>query len=266
MNNSPWSKVHGGGPSPDLSLVLPCYNEAGCLELTVPPLARAFEAAGVNLQLVLVDNGSTDRTSAAIDRLMAQGLPITKATVPVNRGQGLGILTGLDLCRGRYVGYLCADGQVAPASVVAVYQALQAAPAPALAKARRRTRPDGWVRMIVSLAYNTLMRLLFPGLRSRDVNANPKMMPAAVLPLLGLSARDWFLEAEVMLKARRLGLPVIEIDVAGRPRVRGRSHVRLATVGEFLRNIAAQRFGLARPGWVRRAKATRVAPLCQWER
>ena len=55
----------GGSPSrvPDLSLVLPCYNEEGCLELTVPPLIEAFHKAGIHIEVVLVDNGSKDRTS-----------------------------------------------------------------------------------------------------------------------------------------------------------------------------------------------------------
>src|SRR5581483_5057774 len=98
---------------PELSLVLPCYNEESCLERTVPPLAQAFREAGVALELVLVDNGSTDGTSDVIERLIACGLPVIKGTVPVNQGQGLGMLTGFRLCRGRYIGYICADGQVA---------------------------------------------------------------------------------------------------------------------------------------------------------
>src|SRR5947208_12552058 len=91
-----------------LSLVMPCYNEEQCLEKTVPPVVETFMQAGITLEMILVDNGSNDQTSAVIDGLIAKGLPVVKATVPVNRGQGLGILTGLRLSRGRHVGYLCA--------------------------------------------------------------------------------------------------------------------------------------------------------------
>src|SRR5947209_1237461 len=112
-----------GERTPELSLVMPCYNEEQCLDLTVPPLVQAFQDAGIDLELILVDNGSVDGTAAVIARLIEQGLPILKATVPVNRGLGLGILTGLRICKGRYVGYLCADGQVAPESVLLVYRA-----------------------------------------------------------------------------------------------------------------------------------------------
>ena len=226
---------------PALSLVLPCYNEEDCLEFTVPPLVETFSEAGVSLQMVLVDNGSTDRTSEVIDRLVARGLPITKAVVPANRGQGLGFLTGFAVCRGRYIGYICADGQVEPKDVLVTYRALQNATVPTLAKVRRLYRPDSWVRKVVSICFNAIMKVLFVGMPCLDVNGNPKIMPANILRLMELSSEDWFLEAEVMLKARHLGLPVIEINVKGQPREAGHSHVRFATILEFIRNIISYR-------------------------
>src|ERR1700691_5100615 len=121
---------------------MPCYNEEACLEQTVPPLVEVFRKAGIDFEVILVDNGSTDRTSAVIDRLIERGLPIVKAVVPVNRGQGLGIRTGLNKSAGRYVGYLAADGQVPPESVLLIYRALRAADDSTVAKVRRRFRPD----------------------------------------------------------------------------------------------------------------------------
>jgi hypothetical protein len=249
----------GASAIPDLSLVVPCYNEEACLGDTMTPLAEAFARAGVALQLVLVDNGSTDRTSQIIDELTARGLPVTKGVVPVNQGQGLGILTGFPLCRGRFIGYICADGQVSPEDVVTVFEAARRAPVPTLAKARRLFRPDGWLRKVTSIAYNGLMHLLFWGMPSLDVNGNPKIVPAEVLRRMELTSRDWFLEAEVMLKARYLCLNVIEINLLGKPRAGGRSRVRLATVLEFIRNIVWYRFGGPWRGW--RATASVMLPV-----
>ena len=228
---------------PDLSLVMPCYNEQDCLELTVPPLIEAFEKAGINLELVLVDNGSTDRTSAVIDGLIARDLPIVKATVPVNKGQGLGIRTGLNVCRGRHIGYSAADGQVGPENVLLIYRSVVTAGDRTIAKVRRRFRPDSWVRKVVSVIYNVSMLILFPGLPSLDVNGSPRIFSAKLLPLLDLTSSDWFLEAEIMLKAHYVGLLVIEIDVPGHLRKGGRSNVHLRTIFEFIRNILWYRFG-----------------------
>ncbi len=238
--------------NPELSLVLPCYNEETCLELTVPPLVEVFQKAGVAIELVLVDNGSRDKTSEVIDRLIARGLPITKGVVPFNQGLGLGVLTGFRLARGRHIGYICADGQVAPESVLTVYRALQAASGHAMAKARRRFRQDSWIRKIVSIFYNVGMLVIFPGMPSIDVNGNPKILPADILRMMDLSSHDWFLDAEIMLKARHLRLMVYEIDVPGFARAGGRSSVRISTVLEFVRNIFAYRLGRISRDWRKR--------------
>ena len=136
---------------PELSLVVPCYNEGLTIGTTMPPLAAAFMNAGVDLEMILVDNGSSDNTSEVIDSLIARGLPIQKGIVRVNRGYGLGVLTGLRMARGKSVGFICADGQVGPKEALEVYQLLQTAPGPALAKARRRFRKDSLTRKVVSV-------------------------------------------------------------------------------------------------------------------
>jgi len=239
-----------------VSIVLPCYNEQDCLRATVPPLIDAFRRDGDDFELILVDNGSTDRTAEVIDRLVAEGLPVTKAVVAVNRGQGLGIRTGLGVARGEIVGYVSADGQVKPDEVANVYRAAKRAEVPALAKARRRDRHDGLRRAIISLGYNALMKLLFPGMPSSDVNANPKFLSAESLERMELVSDDWFLEAEIMLKAQYMGLRVVEVDVSGKPREAGSSHVRLSAILEFLRNMLVYRFGGPWKRWRRGVRAS----------
>jgi len=228
---------------PDLSLAMPCYNEAGCLDQTVPPLVEAFQKAGIDLELVMVDNGSVDDTSKVIDGLAARGLPIKKVVVPVNRGQGLGIRTGLAACRGRHVGYLAADGQVAPESVLLIYRAVATAGDRTIAKVRRRFRPDSLMRKVISTIYNVGMLVVFPGMPSMDVNGSPRIMPREILSMMDLTSSDWFLEAEIMLKVQYLRLLVIEIDVPGHLRQGGNSHVGWKTIFEFLGNIARYRMG-----------------------
>jgi glycosyltransferase involved in cell wall biosynthesis len=241
---------------PDLSLAMPCYNEESCIDQTVPPLFAAFLNAGIDLELVMVDNGSVDRTSAVIDGLIARGYRIRKVVVPVNRGQGLGIRSGLDECRGRHVGYLAADGQVAPESVLLIYRAVATAGDRTIAKVRRRFRPDSLTRKIISTVYNVGMLVIFPGMPSLDVNGSPRIMPRAILPMLELTSSNWFLEAEIMLKVQYLRLLVIEIDVPGHLRNGGRSNVGWRTILEFIRNIAAYRMGGPWREWRRKVSQT----------
>lgn len=222
---------------PQVSLVMPCYNEERCIDQTAPELTRVFSSAGVALELVLVDNGSTDDTARIIDGLVASGLPIRKVTVEQNRGYGDGILRGLEVCRAPIVGYLCADGQVAAEDVLRTFRLIEGRQDRVLAKVRRRFREDSVKRKVVSIIYNGLMQASFGWLGAIDINASPKILSRRNFRAMDLQSRDWFLDPEIILKAKAMGLRVIEIDVEGRPRRSGISHVRKSTMLEFLKNI-----------------------------
>jgi glycosyltransferase involved in cell wall biosynthesis len=229
---------------PQLSLVLPCYNEEEVLATTVRRLVGAFRSYGnVAFELVLVDNGSGDATGQVIDTLIAEGHPVVKVVVPENQGYGYGVLRGLRVCRGRLVGFVCADGQVDPHDVVKVYDIAAQARTPKVVKVRRRFRMDGFTRKITSIVYNGLTAVMFGGLGSIDLNGNPKILPRTYLERMDLQSRDWFLDAEVLIKAKRLGLPVFELNVIAQLREGGRSNVRLDTCREFLVNLLHYRFG-----------------------
>jgi glycosyltransferase involved in cell wall biosynthesis len=235
--------------APEVSLVMPCYNEEACLRETAPTLVRAFADEAIDLELVLVDNGSRDRTGAIIDELMAAGLPVTKVAIAVNRGYGHGIVRGLEVCRAPLIGYLCADGQVAPEDVVRTYRLSAHREERVLAKVRRRFRQDSWKRKIVSIIYNGLMLGLFGWLGAIDINGSPKIFSRRAFRAMRLRSDDWFLDPELILKARRLGLRVIEIDVEGYARHSGTSHVRRQTMIEFLKNILSYRTGRYLRDW-----------------
>lgn len=225
--------------SPRLSLVLPCFNEEEALPRTVPALLEAFD--GVDLELILVDNGSGDGTGEVIAAFASADPRVRPARVPHNRGYGLGVRTGLGQAGGEWVGFLCADGQVDAADVRALWERAQALPTPALVKVRRRFRPDGAERKLASLGWNALANLCFGGLHAWDVNGNPKLWPRLALDPRALRSDDWFLDAEVLVHARQRGLPVVEQEVRGRPRQGGRSHVRLETCGSLALSLLRQR-------------------------
>ncbi len=237
------------GLQPELSLVLPCYNEQSCLAQTVGDLAAAFHARNIRVQLVLVDNGSKDDTGRIIDDLQKSGLPVTKVDVAVNRGYGYGILQGLKAATAPLIGFICADGQVPPEAAVAAFSLARSAQRPTLVKVRRRFRKDSWRRKFVSTAYNLGMQLVFGWLGSIDVNGNPKIAPREYLAAMCLQSHDWFLDPEIMIKSKYMGLPVIECQVEGKLRQGGKSNVRLTTCWEFFKNIARYRAGAPIREW-----------------
>jgi glycosyltransferase involved in cell wall biosynthesis len=229
----------------ELTLVVPCYNEEGALETTVPPLFAALAAAIPRCEMVLVDNGSTDGTRGLIEALGRLDSRIRIAVVPVNRGYGLGVLTGYAAARGRCVGHIPADGPVTPDDVAALARrALLEGPG-AMVTAVRLHRQETLARKVVSRAYNTVFLLMF-GRYTTDINGTPKFLHRADLARMGLTSTDYFLEAEMMIKARRLGMRTVPVTVPSQARPGGASKVSarlLMACVEFLTNLVRARFG-----------------------
>jgi glycosyltransferase involved in cell wall biosynthesis len=244
-----------GAPPPELSLVIPCYNESESIPYTLPNLCAAFEQAGRRLEIVAVDNGSTDDTRELLAGLAARGLPVRSVRVEVNQGYGFGLLSGIPHARGPWVGFIPADGQVDAEDVVRLFEALVPCGPMTLGKVRRRFRMDGLQRKVVSIAYNALVWLLWPGLGSIDVNGTPKILHRDVLARMQLESQRWFLDPEILIKAHYLGVRVLELNAFARMRGRGLSHVRASTCWEFLRELLRYRFTAHLRPWKRSVRA-----------
>lgn len=228
--------------SPDLSLIMPCYNEEAVVGYTIPRLLAAFDKAGYRLELIAVDNGSWDRTGEIIKEFAAKNPAVVYHRVERNQGYGNGIISAIPVCSGAWIGMIPADGQVDAEDVARLLDAAIASGGNVLAKARRRFRMDGFRRKIISIIYNLFVRLLWPGLGSIDVNGNPKILPSKLMRSLGLQSKGWLLDAEIVIKSHYLGVRIVELNVFGRMRGNGLSHVRMETCWEFFTRLLAFRF------------------------
>lgn len=249
--------------TPDLSLVMPCYNEEAIVGYTIRRLTQAFERAGCRLEIIAVDNGSTDGTSEILRNLANTESAVVLHRIDVNQGYGNGILTGFPLATAPIVGIIPADGQVDAEDVVRLYEAAMAANGQVVAKVRRRFRMDGPMRKVISTAYALFIRLLWPGLGSIDVNGTPKFLPRTVLPLLQLQSKGWLLDPEIMIKCHYLGLRVLELNVFARMRGNGLSHVRMSTCWEFFKCLLRFRFSSELTRWRREVAGQSLNVLAQ---
>ncbi len=228
---------------PDISFVMPCYNEEDVIGYSIPRFVAAFRNAGLRLELVAVDNGSRDQTGAVIRELAAEDPWIVYHRVQVNEGYGKGVLSGLPLCRGHLVGIIPCDDQVEAQEVVRLCEIARKARTPKIFKVRRRFRLESFSRRMVSRTYNLVTTLLFGNLNTMDINAGPKLIPRQYLQQMRLQSTDWFLDAEIMIKAKQLGLGVFELNVFSQMRAEGKSNVRPSTCWEFVVNLLKCRFG-----------------------
>lgn len=247
--------------SPDVSLVMPCYNEEAIVAQTIKRTLGAFERAGFRLQLVAVDNGSRDRTGEIIKEIAAANPAVVHHRVEVNEGYGFGVLNGFPRCDAPWVGVIPADGQVDAEDAVRLFEEALACEAPVIAKARRRFRMDGFARKVVSVTYNTLFRLLWPRVDSFDINGLPKILPRDVVHRMGLTSKDFLLDPEIMVKGHYLGLQVLEFNVFARMRSRGLSHVNSNTVWIFFSGLLRYRFSRRLAAWRSEKPITARPPI-----
>lgn len=234
---------------PDLSLVMPCYNEKKVVGRTIDRLVRAFRESGREVEIVAVDNGSDDGTLEVLRDLASELPEVVPVRVDENQGYGYGVLSGFPHCRAPWVGVIPADGELDAESVVRLFDEALATDGRVVAKVRRRFRLDGIRRKLISITYNLFFRLLWPGIRSLDINGSPKIFRRETLREMRLHSTGWLLDPEIMVKAHHLGLRVLEFNVFARLRGQGQSHVRASALWEFFRALLAYRFAPGRYLW-----------------
>ena len=233
--------LSGEDIKPDLSMVIPCYNEEDIVAHTVRRLNEAFDRAGHRLEIIAVDNGSSDGTGRILRCLSEARESVVVHRVEVNEGYGHGIISGMSRCSAPWVGFIPADGQVGPEDVVNLYEMAVLSRQDVVAKVRRRFRLDGPFRKLGSLGFNTFVRVLWPSL-VWDINATPKILPRHLVTAMRLKEKGWALDAEIMTKANRMGIRTLELNVLSRERCSGVSKINPGAMQELIRALFAFRF------------------------
>jgi putative flippase GtrA len=203
-----------------LSLVIPCYNEARNLPLLVQRLRDTF--VGDDVEVILVDNGSTDDSAAVLLELLAGQTRIRSVRVEQNQGYGFGILAGLRAARGTLLGWTHADMQTDPADALRGLELFEAAPDTALfVKGRRYGRPAADVVFTVGMSLFETALLQRP---LWDINAQPTLFPREFFQRWQDPPHDFALDLYAYYQAVRCGLRVRRFPVRFGERAHGTSH------------------------------------------
>lgn len=221
----------------ELSVVIPFYNEEKAAEKTVKDLAKVLASGKIDFEFVLVNNGSKDNTKQILSRLKKRGkFPVTLVNVEKNIGYGYGMQKGIEATNAKYVCLTHADGQVSPDVLPILFHKINNVGYD-LVKVKRIKRRDGISRKVASAGYNMIYNTIFRT-GTWDINASPKMISGNVLKKMALASNDWAIDAEIMIKLKRLNRKYKEYPVVFDTRQTGISKVKqLATVREFLKNI-----------------------------
>jgi glycosyltransferase involved in cell wall biosynthesis len=220
---------------PKLSITMPTYNEEEIIQQVVADLQTCFNRNELDYELVIVNNGSKDNTLNILEELNKKDSRIRYINIEHNQGYGWGIINGLKNCHGEIIGYIDGDNQIEPEDIVTLYRIIQEKKGQFI-KGIRKSRKDGILRIIESLCYNSLFKFIF-FTNISDINAKPKMFTKTFYQKLNLESKDWFVDAEIVIKSIKMGIKPLEHQVKFNERKKGKSNVKLNTTLEFIKNL-----------------------------
>ena len=235
--------------TPRLTFFFPAFNEEENVERTVQlALEQIGPMVDGSLEVLIVDDGSTDRTPQLADALAAADSRVRVHHQP-NRGYGGALQAGFANARGQLVCFSDGDLQFDLAEMRRLFDRLDEAEHPVDAVIGFRIkRRDPFHRIFIAKTYNAIVSLAF-GLRVRDIDCAMKLFRRSVFDGLRLDAEGPFLSAELLIKLRARGVMMDQVGVNHYPRAAGtNTGASFTKILRTFRDLAVLRWAL----WTRR--------------
>ncbi len=203
---------------PDMSVVLPVYNEESCISAVLAELRDALRSAAVSYEIILVDDGSDDRTAELLHAFAAENPEAVVLRLSANSGQSAAFWAGIQRAAGRVISLMDADGQNDPADIEKCAAPVLAGDAD-ICCGYRQNRKDTLSKRIASKLANRFRRKML-GDDIIDTGCSMKAFRAELLKVLQYwDGMHRFLPVLASLQ----GASIVQIPVNHRPRLAGKS-------------------------------------------
>jgi dolichyl-phosphate beta-glucosyltransferase len=250
----------------ELSLVVPAFNEESRLPPSLELIRAELDKAGRPYQVIVVDDGSRDRTSELVEQAKLTWPQLQLIVFDRNQGKGAAVRAGMLAATGRLRLFSDADLSTPLSEIRNLEAAISAGAGIAIGS---RALPGSQVelhqprhRELMGKAYNQLLRrLLLPGVRDSQCGFKMFTAAAAVSCFTPLETPGFGFDAEILLRARRSGVAIAEVPVVWRNSI-GTRVSSLRDGGQMLADVVRLRHRLGadrRARGERRAKAVRDA-------
>lgn len=208
-----------------LTVFFPMWNEEEYIERAVGAACEAGEQLIQlgeigDFEVLIIDDASTDATARLADELAAADRRIRVVHHPKNRKLGGSLKTGYAEATGELVLYSDADLPFDMDELAKACRVMRNYEADIVSAYRFDRTGEGYVRVVYSAIYNGLVRVLF-GIRMRDINFAFKLTHRRVLEDVQLKSEGSFIDAELIVRATRVGYKVVQFGVDYFPRTRG---------------------------------------------
>ena len=201
-----------------LSIVLPCFNEEQNIAATVRDVEQWMENRHIEGEIIAVDDGSTDGTAAALDRLKNESTRLRIVHHEKNQGYGVAVRTGCDAAKTEWIAFMDSDGQFKAEDIALLLEHVDQY---SFITGRRRKRADSPLRNAFGKILGVMNGVVL-GLWVRDVNCGMKLFTGdvwtIVRPEYGV---EKLFNTEVFLRLKMAGIPMKQVDVPHYPRRAG---------------------------------------------
>lgn len=208
----------------EVSVIIPCLNEMATIRAVIADAAAAMMSAGYTGEILVVDSGSTDGSA---DLARAEGARVIETSVP---GYGAACLRGFDEARGEFFVILDADRTYGCDTLHRFIEPLRAGLDIVVGTRRNgEMKPgamSGWHRHLWEPVQTFLLRRRF-GVRCSDVRCGMRSLTRVAAKRLGIQAGGMEFTTEMLSRAVRAGLQVIDVPVTFNPRPKGRPRRRV---------------------------------------
>ncbi|MGH8622443.1 MAG: glycosyltransferase family 2 protein [Burkholderiales bacterium] len=195
-----------------LSVVVPAYNEAATLE----PAVRRIRAVPLDLEVIGVNDASTDGTGALMDRLHGAGLFDQVFHHQVNRGKGAAVRTGITAATGRAIVVQDADLEYDPAELLGLLEPIRQGKADAVYGSRFQGGPHRVLYFwhYVGNRFLTLLSNMFTNINLTDMETCYKLVRADLLKDLPLVSERFGIEVELTARLAQAGARIWEVPIS----------------------------------------------------
>lgn len=200
-----------------LTIFFPCHNEEANVERVTRQAVEVGRQVAADLEVIIVDDGSVDRTGQIADRLAAEIPEVRAVHNWPNLGYGGALQRGFRAATRSWIFYTDGDGQFDLSEIPRVLPLLERYD---VVSCYRLNRQDSWIRKLNARAWTALVNALFR-LNLRDIDCAFKFYPKPFIDAIELWSLGALIDAEMLAKARNLGLSIGQTGVHHYPRLAG---------------------------------------------
>jgi glycosyltransferase involved in cell wall biosynthesis len=208
-----------GAGADSLSVFFPCYNEQDNIRRVYRSTAKVLGNLGVDCEIILVDDGSTDHTPQIVDAIAAADPRVRVIHHPTNLGYGSALQSGFRAATKTLVFYTDGDGQFDLSELPPLLPLMKRYD---IVSCFRLDRREGLNRKFNAWCWTRLVCLLFR-IRIKDVNCAFKLFKRQIFDDMAPWSTGALINAEILARATRCGYPITQVGVHHFPRTSGRS-------------------------------------------